>query len=317
MNIKRPSVLIVDDEPRIVKVLERVLNSFYETYLAGSGDVALEIIRSRRIHVIISDQQMPRMSGVELLAKVKIISPNTTRILLTGYSDLSAVMESVNRGEIFRYLKKPWHNRELIETVGQACEIAQSYYRIQPFSKQRGKEIATLEHTSHVKTKILVLEKSGELLQIVSHVLDNRIECIPVVKLENALKIMMEKDINLIVMNISVDDKDELTFIKKAKALMPGVLCLVAADSADAIHLMSLINEGQIYRFIIKPLRAGQLKIYLNSAMRYYNQLVDYPELLARHAVVNISNKEGRQIADTVLCRIWSCFQRAFLRLAN
>lgn len=317
MNNQRPSVLIVDDEPRIVRVLGRVLNPFYKTYLAESADSALEIIRNRRIHAIISDQRMPRMSGVELLAQVKLISPNTTRILLTGYSDLSAVMDSVNRGEIFRYLKKPWHNSELIETVGQACEIAQSLYQTQPFLRQQSKEIIPKQRTAHVKSKILVLERSGELLQMISLVLDNKIECIATVKLDTALKLLKGNDISLIVIDISLYSKEVLTFIKTAKKLMPSILCLVVADSTDSIHLVSLINEGQIYRFIIKPLRAGQLKIYLISAIRYYNQLIDCPELLARHAVRNIAVKERQKLAGTTLNRLWSFLLQAFRRLSN
>ena len=317
MNNQTPSILIVDDELRIVRVLGRVLNPFYKTYLAVSGDMALEIIRNQRIHAIISYQRMPKMSGVELLSQVKMISPNTTRILLTGYSDLSAVMDSVNRGEIFRYLKKPWHNSELIETVGQACEIAQSLYQIQPFRRQQSKEITPIERNMYVKNKILVLEKSGELLQMISYVLDSKIECISAVQLETALKLLMEKDISLIVININYFDKEVLTFIKRVKALVPSVLCVVVADSADTKHLVSLINEGQIFRFIIKPLRAGQLKIYLISAIRYYNQLIECPELLARHAVGNSSKNKEQKLAGSTLNRIWSFFLRAFLQLTN
>ena len=114
MSDQHPKVLLVDDEPRTVGALGRALKPFYKTYLAVSEERALEIIRSRRIHVIVSDQRLPRMMGVELLVKVKMISPNTTRILLIDYADLSVVMDSANQTEIFRYLKKPWRTSEIV-----------------------------------------------------------------------------------------------------------------------------------------------------------------------------------------------------------
>ena len=274
MSKQHPKVLLVDDEPRTVGALGRALKPFYKTYLAISGERALEIIRSRRIHVIVSDQRLPRMTGVDLLAKVKLISPHTTRILLTGYADLSVVMDSANQTEIFRYLKKPWRTSELLETVEQACKIARLLYRKQPYSATpRRKMITSLKRAMRVKKKILVLDKGRELLQMISHVLNHRVECFPAESLQTATDLLGGKDINLIVVNISFNDKQALAFIKTAKAQKPGVLCLASAESEDTIHLMSLINEGQIYRFITKPLRAGQLKMYLISALRYHHQL--------------------------------------------
>ena len=251
------------------------------------------------------------MKGVELLSKVKLISPNTTRILLTGYSDVSAVLDSVNHGEIFRYITKPWRNSEILETVKKASDIAISLYRRDSSIRKHRREKLV-----RVKKRILVMDKGGELLEMISHVLDQRVECFAAVKLKTASKLLVEKDINLIVMNISLEDKEALAFIKTAKALRPGVLCLVAADSADIVHIMSLINEGQIYRFIKKPLKAGQLKMYLISAIRYYNQLITHPELLARHAVDKISNEEERRLADA-FNRMWSLLLRIFHRFAT
>ena len=311
MNDYRPSVLIVDDEPRIVRALNRLLNPHFETHLVGSGELALEVLRSRRVHVIISDQRMPRMTGVELLAKVKMISPNTTRILLTGYSDVSAIMDSVNQGEIFRYITKPWRNSDILETVQQASEISNSLY-LKSSDRRRSQQ----EMLVRDKKKVLVMDKGGELLQMISKVLDHRVECYAVEKVRSASKIIVAKNINLIVMNVSLNDKEALAFIKTAKTLKPGILCLVAADSADITHIMSLINEGQIYRFIKKPLKAGQLKMYLISAIRYYNQLITYPELLARHAVDNISNEEERKYA-AIFNRMWRFLLRAYHRFAT
>ena len=103
----RPTVLFVDDEAHIVTLLKVMFRADFEVLSATSGQGALDIIQTRKVHVIVSDQRMPGMSGTELLAKVSKLSPGTMRILLTGYSDLAAMVGSINEGEIYRFVHKP------------------------------------------------------------------------------------------------------------------------------------------------------------------------------------------------------------------
>ena len=107
MNNKA-KLLFVDDEERIVNLLRMIFRSEYEVFIATSGQDALEIIGKHSIDVIVSDQRMPHMLGIELLDEVRKRSPGTMRILLTGYSDLAAIVGSVNQGEVFRFISKPW-----------------------------------------------------------------------------------------------------------------------------------------------------------------------------------------------------------------
>ena len=101
------NILFVDDEKQILIPLKAMFKKQYKVFTAVSGSDALNIIRSNLISIIVSDQRMPEMPGIELLKQVKEISPLTVRILLTGYADLNAVVESVNTGEIFRFIEKP------------------------------------------------------------------------------------------------------------------------------------------------------------------------------------------------------------------
>src|SRR3546814_5451293 len=93
MSVTRPCVLCVDDEPRILFALKALLRSQYEVLTANDGESALGIMRSRPINVLISDQRMPNMTGVEVLRQAKEIQPPAIRLLLTGYSDLNAIIE--------------------------------------------------------------------------------------------------------------------------------------------------------------------------------------------------------------------------------
>ena len=102
------TILFVDDEIRVVNLLRISFRDKYKVLIATSGRDALEIMRTTPVDVLVSDQRMPEMLGIELLEKARQSHPGTIRILLTGYSDLSAIVGSVNDGEVFRFINKPW-----------------------------------------------------------------------------------------------------------------------------------------------------------------------------------------------------------------
>ena len=115
------SLLLVDDEPNILSALRRVLRrDGYEVFAAGSAAEGFDILARHDIQVIISDQRMPEMSGTEFLSRVKELYPGTIRIVLSGYTDLEAITGAVNRGAIYRFLTKPWDERQLREHVREA-----------------------------------------------------------------------------------------------------------------------------------------------------------------------------------------------------
>ncbi|TLY50310.1 MAG: response regulator [Gammaproteobacteria bacterium] len=120
MSSERATVLFVDDEERILRSLRMLFRGRYEVLTTTSGHEALKMLRERRVHVVVSDQRMPLMLGVDLLRQVREISPVTMRLLLTGYSDLSAIVASVNESEIFRFIEKPWQAPYLLDVVEQA-----------------------------------------------------------------------------------------------------------------------------------------------------------------------------------------------------
>ena len=121
MATKHP-ILLVDDEPEILFSLRAMLRTEFELHTAEGGAEALEVLRGRPVHVIMSDQRMPRMTGVEMLTRAREVCPEAVRIIFTGYADLKAVVDGVNRAEIYRYLTKPWDPDDLVTVLRQACE---------------------------------------------------------------------------------------------------------------------------------------------------------------------------------------------------
>ena len=115
------TLLFVDDEKSILNSLHRTFrNDDYKILLANSGPEGLQVLKENDVSIIISDQRMPGMTGAQFLAQSKFEAPHAIRILLTGYSDIEDAMQSINEGQIFRYLNKPWDDIDLKHAVLQA-----------------------------------------------------------------------------------------------------------------------------------------------------------------------------------------------------
>jgi DNA-binding NtrC family response regulator len=118
---KRP-ILIVDDEAEILHSLRGLLRMEFEVHTAQSGRDAVKVLEQEPIHVILSDQRMSDMAGVELLNRARGERPGAIRVMFTGYTDIKAVIEAINRGQIFRYLAKPWEPDTLLAVLREAGE---------------------------------------------------------------------------------------------------------------------------------------------------------------------------------------------------
>ncbi len=116
-------VLYVDDEENNLVSFKAVFRIKYKVLTAISGEEAIKVLKDNEVNVIITDQRMPNMTGVEFLETIIDDYPLPTRILLTGYADMNAVIDAVNKGKIFHYLTKPWNEEELDMTITKAYEV--------------------------------------------------------------------------------------------------------------------------------------------------------------------------------------------------
>ena len=118
---RKYTVLFVDDEPRITSALRAIFRREYNVLIANSGADALVILEKHNVDVLVSDQRMPEMLGNELLAIVSQKHPQTMRILLTGFMDKKAIVDSINQGEVYRFINKPWDNDQMREIIAEAA----------------------------------------------------------------------------------------------------------------------------------------------------------------------------------------------------
>jgi response regulator RpfG family c-di-GMP phosphodiesterase len=120
MSANKITILYVDDEENNLFSFKATFRLKYRVLTALSGDEALKLLTVNTVNIIITDQRMPEMTGVEFLEKVLEDFPDPIRILLTGYADMSAVVDAVNKGRIFHYDTKPWNEEELDLTINRA-----------------------------------------------------------------------------------------------------------------------------------------------------------------------------------------------------
>ncbi len=294
MNVAT-NILIVDDEPRIVRAISRLLKPSHQTFTAHSADEALDIVRQNRINVIVSDQRMPGTTGVELLAKVKEMSSSTMRILLTGYSDLNAVTQSVNDGEIYRYITKPWNNAELTNVIRQAALISVDLFKV--------KKSLQVKASSAKKTDIIVFSPEQNLIDDVKGLMGRSANISVHNSMINVAEHLSKNRGQILVADISNSSASELQAVKYIKSKYPQMLSVIVTDSSDSQHLISLINEGQIYRYLTKPYALGQLKLYLMSSVRYQSKLEMIPQLAARHAVEQVKDESLSTNSNTLFSK--------------
>jgi len=131
------NVLYVDDEENNLIAFRASFRRLFNIYTALSAHEANIILNQSNIHVLITDQRMPETLGTELLAKAVVDYPEQTRVLLTGFSDIEALKDAVNRGQIFRYLQKPWNDEELKKTIHDSYHV----YQIKKEQKDKNEKL--------------------------------------------------------------------------------------------------------------------------------------------------------------------------------
>lgn len=122
----KPKILIIDDEKDNLSSLDRLLRKDFHVFTCENGEAGIETLKKNPdFAVIVSDQRMPKMSGVEFLEKCQEIAPQITRILLTGYADIDSVIEAINRGQVWKFINKPWEPDDLVWTIHKSAERTQ------------------------------------------------------------------------------------------------------------------------------------------------------------------------------------------------
>ena len=292
-SIRKARVLFIDDEERILTALKGLFRDRYHVFTTTDGNKALDFIRKHAMHVIVSDQRMPLMLGVDLLRQSKEISPRSVRILLTGYSDLAAIVGSINDGEVYRFISKPWDNNDLqtivVEAVTIALELADT-------------RAVTTELPARMEAGVLVLDKDEELYRVVRELIGNLCPVTYAADIDSALAAMQKSEIAVVITDVEFGQEQLTAMLKLLKQENPQILAIVVTGASDSELVIELINQAQIFRFLNKPVNVRLMRGHVHAALQRYLTYVQAPQLLSAHKVEVVSEVRessiGRRLLD-------------------
>lgn len=251
-------ILFVDDEERILRSLAMQFRRHYEVLTESDPQRALQRLREESVHVLVSDQRMPQMTGAQLLAEAREIAPNTLRILLTGYSDLDAAVDALNNGGIFRYLTKPWDQQEMAFTLRQAAELAMR--QAQPVQLPDTRALSA-------PLTVLSLDDAADTLAVLGEF------CVAgghrLLRARNLAEAMLQlnsESVDILVSDLKLAGEDTAPLLKTLAQAHPRLLSLVVTPFQDTQALLRLVNEAQIFRYLPKPVRRGLFEKGLKAA---------------------------------------------------
>jgi response regulator RpfG family c-di-GMP phosphodiesterase len=160
--MKPPSkhtLLVVDDEPDVCDSVHDLLRREFRILKAPSAAEGSRLMQENEVHIVMTDQRMPHISGVEMLTNIRVRHPRAIRLLFTGYADLDSIIAAINHGHIFQFIKKPWQPDELIAAVREA---AAEYDRL----VEQAEELATLRaEVQNLRQRVTALEQEVEKLR--------------------------------------------------------------------------------------------------------------------------------------------------------
>jgi serine/threonine-protein kinase len=291
---RRPRVLFVDDEERVVNALRALFRDTYDVEIATSGEAALALIRAQKFHVIVSDQRMPGMVGVDFLREAKAIRPDAVRILLTGYSDLAAIVGSVNDGEVYRFVSKPWNQDDLQATVGEAVTIAIALEASPPpRAATQAKDDLVAVVLDDAAMARATREMAGDLCRVLS-----------AATLEDTLQILAENEVAVLVADLESKRVDNTVLFKLLKQEHPQTLVIVTTQASDSELIISLINEARIFRFINKPVNLTLLQNHLVAALERYIAFKQSPELVATQRAKPAAEARDSTLGRSILGKL-------------
>ncbi len=355
---ERARLLFVDDEQRVLNSMRIMFRRQFDLFLASHGAEALDIVKDKNIDVIVADHRMPRMTGVEVLSKVRAMSPRTVRILLTGYADLDAVEGSINESEVFRFLTKPCAPKQLRETIELAAKLARETPAPEPTpelapaetleiimeadtvtevggpqsahdtAKRAPAPSPRLDSTARMQAPqfapqtepavdaaplksaagglgIVVFSSDHEVINTVQQAVRGRLPVYNAGNVVHVVKILTEHRPGVLVTDVSEDKATIQSMTARLKEHLPELVTIAVSQHRDVLDMVWLINHGQIFRFLRKPLSAGRCAISLQAALQHHRMLLKNPELVKRHEVEAAPESTGG-VVDGVLAKLKS-----------
>ncbi len=281
---RKDRILLVDDEVNILHALKRLLRrEGYELKVANSGEEGLAILQEEPVDLIISDQRMPGLCGIEFLEKAQAICPQSVRIVLSGYTDIDSVTDAINRGHVFKFILKPWDDNDLKAVIREALQFAHLQRRNKQLTqelKDRNKELQWLN--DHLEEKVAIRTQELELRNTA---------------LENFQYILHQMPIGV----VGVGDDGLIAFANnwaQEHLVASGMILLnqhvAAVFGADLLSAMEELAQGEAQVvFQYKRSVAGPMLEVRGAAVRYPHGASGYVFLFIEQSETKEDMQEG------------------------
>jgi response regulator RpfG family c-di-GMP phosphodiesterase len=270
-----PSILCVDDEPSILSALRRLFRAKgFQVRVAEGGQAGLDVLSAEPVDLVISDMRMPEMDGVMFLDQVRQRWPDTMRLLLTGYADITSIMGAINKGEIYRYIAKPWDDNDIILIVRGALQqraMEQEQRRLQALIRLQNEELKSLNASLEVKVaeRTIELRASNSALQGANEQLKNNfITSIKIftslIELRNSRLSGHSRRVADLARRLA--QKLDLGNKQAQEVFVAGLLHAIGKVGFDDDMLdtpVGMLNTQQLHIFRKHPARAAQLLLPL------------------------------------------------------
>lgn len=272
---KKYRVLFVDDEPRVTNALKAMFRRDYDVHLANSGDEALALLQHTPIDVLVSDQRMPGMLGSELLAKVSQHYPNTMRILLTGFMDKKAIVDSINQGEVYRFVHKPWRKEAMQQVLSEAAQASELPVDRPPVNESTdtqptdSKSDPNTAETELDRALLMIEQEQSVRHQIRRFCAKNNIRIYGTQNAQQALAAATSRqNIGVALIELSNDTANAVQTINLLRQARPELIAIALTEEYDANTAVDLINQGQVFKYLAKPIETTGLQSALQNAFR-------------------------------------------------
>ena len=288
----RPRVLFVDDEERILSSLRALFRQDVEVHTTTDAHEALKWLGESRFHVIVSDQRMPIMMGTELLSRARAVAPSTVRILLTGYSDLAAMIGSINESEVYRFASKPWNGQELRELVTDATAVA--------LALEEAPVVVAPAHKA--EEAVLIVDEDREIYLAARDLFGSAYRVLHAPDLGAVLQNLRDEKIAVLISDIEGHQSSNRTLFKMLKQEHPEILTIAMTSASDSELVIELINKARIYRFLNKPVKLATLHQHVEAAMTQFQKQKSQPALLrAQQAAKPDAAEERSSVGNLIL----------------
>jgi diguanylate cyclase (GGDEF)-like protein len=276
------SLLVVDDEPYILPTLSALLAPEFTVYTADSADTAEDVFRRHPVDIVLTDQNMPRRTGVQLLEWVRLHHPRSIRLLMTGYAELEDAVDAINRGHVYHYLLKPWRTEELLQVLRNAADKFLLERNREELLEELHRAKADLEQRVAERTK--ELEEANRLLQQRSRDLERLALTDPLTALLNRRAM-----------------EESAAFELKRHKRFPGAVtfALIDADHFKDVNTQYLLPGGdEVLRGLARLLTSSLREVDLVGRMGGEEFLVIAPET-SEEGAVTLAERIRSTVATT------------------